>query len=81
MLTPPPPAHCRVMGYNADLGPGLHELTREVPVAYHCGEDGCGGGLGTENPDTVLYWNHGTCISQDTCLLVHTHTHTHHSVL
>lgn len=58
------------MGYNADLGPGLLELTREVPVAYHCGEDGCGGGLSTQNPDTVLYWNHGTCVSQDMCQLV-----------
>ena len=58
------------MGYNADLGAGIHELTREVPAAYHCGVDGCGGGLGTENPDTVLYWNHGTCVSQDTCLSV-----------
>ena len=65
----------RVMGYNADLGPGLHELTREVPVAYHCGVEGCGGELGTQNPDTVLYWNHGTCVSQDTCLSVTLYSH------
>lgn len=57
----------RVMAYDALMGPGLLELTREVPAAYDCGVDGCGGGIGTENPDTIIYWEHGICISQDSC--------------
>lgn len=56
-----------VMAYDANLGPGLMELTRNVPAAYDCGQDGCGGGLSTENPDTIIYWNHGICASQDAC--------------
>ena len=57
----------RVMAYDANVGPGLLELTRQVPAAYDCGEDGCGGGLGSENPDTVIFWEHGICVSQETC--------------
>lgn len=64
------------MAYDTNLGPGLMELTRNVPAAYDCGVDGCGGGLSTENPDTIIYWNHGTCISQDTCLSVIHHNYT-----
>lgn len=62
------------MGYNANIGPGLVELVRDVPAAYDCGVDGCGGDIGPENPDTILYWDHGTCVSQDTCQSVHVYT-------
>lgn len=56
---------CRFRGYwQGQTDEIMFEM--HVPAAYYC-PDGCGGGLSNNSNGTIYYYNHGTCIAQDTC--------------
>ena len=59
--------------YTDEGAVGPQELVREVPTAYDCGVDGCGGGIYPNDSDTVFNWRFGICVSQGVCESVKYH--------